>query len=95
MSGVECHHRLWKARTVKQRWVWHYIIALLLHTHSRATSGVECKSSLGEHTRLDDIRHGMPRSGLTTHILERRQAWHAIISLRHRTLSDQVGRGMP
>ena len=93
-SGVECHHRLWTAHPVRRRRACHAIIAF------------------GQHTRLNDVRHGMPSSpldsthGRTTsdvachhriwaaHTVERRQAWHAVITFRQHKRSNDAGRGM-
>ena len=93
-SGVECHHRLWTAHTVRRRRAFHAIIAF------------------GQHTRLNDVRHGMPSSpldsthGRTTsnvachhriweaHTVERRQAWQSITANGQHTPSNDVARGM-
>ena len=94
-SGVACHHRLWAAHTVEQRRAWHAIIALGRQTRSNDVRRGMPSSPLGS-------TNGRTMSGVTchhrlwtTHIVERRRAWHAIIAFGQHTRSNDVGRGMP
>ena len=51
--------------------------------------------TFGQHTWLDDIRHGMPSRPLIAHMFVLHRVWHYIITLRHDTRSYYGGRGMP
>ena len=93
-SDVACHHRLWAAHTVERRRGWHDIT-----THGRQTRsngvGRDMPSPPLEST------HGRTTSGVAchhhlwaAHTVERRRAWHAIISLRQHKRSNDVRRGM-
>ena len=93
-SGIACHHHLWVAKTVEQRQVWHAIIAIGKHKRSNDVGRGMPTSPLGS-------THGRTTSGVTcqyrlwdTHTVERRRAWHAIITFGQHTRSDYVGRGM-
>ena len=79
-SDVTCHHRLWTAHTVERRRVWHAIIAFGQLTRSNDVGRcmtsppldrTHCRttSSVAFHYRL-----------WAAHMVERRQAWHAIIA---------------
>ena len=46
---------------------------------------------LGQHTRLEYVRLGMPSSPVESHTIERRRVWHVIIALGNYTQSDDVG----
>ena len=51
--------------------------------------------AFGQHTRSNDVGHGMPSRLWVAHTVERRRAWHAIIALGRQTPSNDVKRGMP
>uniref|UniRef100_A0A494G8M3 Uncharacterized protein n=1 Tax=Solanum lycopersicum TaxID=4081 RepID=A0A494G8M3_SOLLC len=93
-SGVACHHRIWKAPTVKRRQAWHAIIAFGKHTRSSDVGGGMPSSPLGSTP-------GRTTSGMACHhrlwtaqTVERRWAWHDITFLGLYARSDDVGRGM-
>ena len=74
---------------------WHAIIALGQHTRSNDVGRGMPASPLGS-------THGRTTSGVECHHLlwaadtvERRRAWHAIITFGKHTWWDGVGRGMP
>ena len=79
-SGVACNDRLWKAHTVEQRRAWHAIIALGRQTRSNVVGR-------GMPSLPLDRTHDQTASGMTchlrlwtTHTVERRRAWQAIIA---------------
>ena len=79
-SAMVCHHRLWAAHTVERRRAWHAIIALGQHTRSDDNERGMISQSL-------DSSHCQTKSGVachhrlwTTHTVERRRVWHAIIA---------------
>ena len=93
-SGVVCHHRHWVAHTVLRRRAWHAIIALGRQTWSNdvrrgmpslpmGSIGSRTASGVACHHRL-----------WPAHTVERRQAWHAIITFRKHTRSNDVAHGM-
>ena len=93
-SGVACHHRLWAAHTVERRRPWHAIIAFGHHAWSNDVGHGKTSPPL-------DNTHGGTISGVTCHhrfwtphTVERRSAWHAIISFEQHTQSNDVGHGM-
>uniref|UniRef100_A0A494G8X1 Uncharacterized protein n=1 Tax=Solanum lycopersicum TaxID=4081 RepID=A0A494G8X1_SOLLC len=54
-------------------------------------------TALGQHTRSDDVRHGMtspPVGSTQAHTVERRRAWHSIIAFGQHTRSSDVGHDM-
>ena len=78
-SGVACHHRLWAVQTVERRRAWHATIAFGQHTRSSDVGRGMPSSPLGTH--------GRTASGVACHLrlfaahtVERRRAWHAIIT---------------
>ena len=93
-SGVECHHHLWAAHTIERRRAWHAIIAFGQYKWS---NNVGC----GMTSPPLDKTHCRTMSGVAchhriwaAHTVERRRAWHAIITFgQHKRLKD-VGRGM-
>ena len=94
-SGVACHHCLWAAETVERCLAWHVIIAL-----ERQTGSNDVRRHIPSQP-LDSI-YGRTTPGVACHHLfwaadtvERRRAWHAIISFEQHTRSNDVGRGMP
>ena len=94
-SGVACQHRLKASHTDERCRAWHDITAFVQHTRS---NDVGCdKPSLPS-----DNTHGRTTSGMTchhclwtAHTIERRWAWHAIITFGQHKRSDGVGRGIP
>ena len=94
-SSVACHHRLWAAPTVEQCWTWHAIIAL-----GRQTRSNDVRRDMPSPP-LDNTQ-GRTTSGVACHhrlwaaqMVERRRAWHAIITFGQHTRSNDVGHGMP
>ena len=94
-SGVTCHHRLWAAHTVQRREAWHAIITFGQHILPDDIRLGMTSSPLGS---ID----GRTASGVachhclwTTHTVERRRAWHAIIAFGQHKRSNDVGRDMP
>ena len=93
-SGVACNHRLWPAHTVERRRAWHAIIALGRQTPSNDVRRGILSSPLGSI-------NGRTMSGVTwyhhlwpAHTVERRRAWHAVITFGQHKRSNDVGRGM-
>ena len=91
MSGVACHHRLWKAQTVERRRAWLAIIALRQHKWSNDIRRGMTSPPL-------DNTHGRPTSGMAchhrlwaAHTVKRRQAWHNITALGQYTRSTTYG----
>ena len=94
-SGVACHHRLWEAQMVEPRRAWHANITFGQHTRFNEFGLGMPASPLGN-------THGRTTSGVAcnhclwaTHMVERRRAWHAIITFGQHKQSNGVGRGMP
>ena len=94
-SGVTCQYRLWATHTVERRRAWHAITALGQHIQSKDVKRGMTSPPL-------DNTHGRTTSGVTchhrlwtAHTIERRWAWHAIITFGQHKRSDGVGRGMP
>ena len=94
-SGVACHHRLWKAQTVKPRRVRHANITFGQHIRSNDVGRDMPVSPLGN-------THGRKTSGVACHhhlweaqTVERRRVWHAIITFGKQIRSNDVGRGLP
>ena len=94
-SSVTCHHRLWKACTVKRCHAWHCIIALRQHKWSNDVRRYMPSPPL-------DCTHGRTSSGMAchhhlwaAHTVERRWAWHDIIAFGQHTRLNNVGRDMP
>ena len=93
-SGVTCHHRPWTALTGERRWARHAIIAFGQHTRLNDVGRGMTSPPL-------DRTHCRTTSGVAchhriwaAHTVERRRAWHAIITFgQHKRLND-VGRGM-
>ena len=78
-----------------QRRAWHAITALGQHTQSKDVKR-------GMKSPPLDNTHGRTTSGMTchhclwtAHTIERRWAWHAIITFGQHKRSDGIGRGMP
>ena len=83
------------ADTVRRRRAWHAIIAFGQHIRSNDVGQ-------GMPSEPLDSTHGRTTSGVafhhgpwTTHRVEQRRAWHAIIGLGRQRGSNDVGRGMP
>ena len=95
MSSMACHHHPCVAHTIGRRWVfrWHHFpwaalkIGLLQAWHSII--------SFGQHTRTNDIGHGMNHHPWTKHTVERCRTRHASIVLGQKTRSNDVGCYMP
>ena len=94
-SGVAFNHRPWAAHTVGWRRAWHAIIALGKQTQSEDI-GHGMQSSLLENT------YGQMTLGVachhrfwTAHTVRKSWSWHARMSLRQHTRSNDVGRRMP
>ena len=94
-SGVACHHLLWATHTVERRRAWNAIIGFGQQTRSNDVGR-------GMPSPRLDCTQGQTMSGMTchhrlwtTHTVERRQAWHAIIAVGQHTHSNDVRHGMP
>uniref|UniRef100_A0A3Q7HKP6 Uncharacterized protein n=1 Tax=Solanum lycopersicum TaxID=4081 RepID=A0A3Q7HKP6_SOLLC len=89
MSGMTCHHRLWTAHSVERRRAWHSIIPFGQHTQSKDIGrGMTSPplDSTNDRTMSGVIHH---QRLWTAHTVERRRAWHAII-----TFGQDTRRGM-
>ena len=51
--------------------------------------------AFGQHTRFNDVGHGMQSSPLAAQTVKRRRAWHASIAFGQHTRSNNIRRGMP
>ena len=94
-SIVACHHHLGASHTVERRRAWHASIALRQHTQSKEIGRGMTSPAL-------DSTHGRTTFGVTchhvfwtAHTVERRWAWHSIITFGQHKRSDGVGRGIP
>ena len=94
-SGVACQHHVWVAHTVERRRAWHASIAFGQHTRSKDVKRGMTSPPL-------DSAHGRTTSGATchhrlwkAHTVERRRAWHAIITFGQHKQPNGVRRGMP
>ena len=58
-SGVACHHHLWKAHTFERRRAWPAIIAFGLADTIGRRRAWHAITTLGQHTRWDDVRRYM------------------------------------
>ena len=68
MSGVACHHRLWRAQTVGRRQAWHAITALGLADTVRRRQAWYATTAIRRQIQLNDIGLGMPSTPLdSTH----------------------------
>ena len=92
---MACKHHLWAAHTVERRQAWHANIAFGKQTRSKDVERGMTSPPL-------DSAHGRTASGATfhhrlwkAHTVERRRAWHAIITFGQHKRSNDVGRGMP
>ena len=109
--GNTCHHFPWEAHTVRVRQAWHAIFTLestclddvgLVMTSS-PLENTHCRKTLMWHVIMPMyFKHVQTASGIarhhlpsTTHMVGLHEAWHAIITIRKNTLSDDIGRGMP
>ena len=94
-SSVACHHGPWTAHTIERRRALHASIALRQHTQSedvgRGITSPPLDSTQGRTTSSVTCHHRL----CTAHTVERRWAWHAIITFGQHKWSDSVGRGMP
>ena len=94
-SGKACQHHIWAAHTIERRRAWHASIAFGQHTRSKDVKRGMTSPPL-------DSAHGRTTSGATchhrlwkAHTVERRPAWHAIITFGQNTRLNYIGRGMP
>ena len=94
-SVVTYHHRHWIAHTIERHRAWHASIALRQHTQTKDVG----RGMTSPHL---DSTHGRTTSGvtchhclLTAHTVERRWAWHAIITFGQNKWSDSFDHGMP
>ena len=94
-SGVACHHSPWTTNTIEQRRAWHDIIAFGQHTQSNDIERGMPSSSLGSTDGRTTSGVACHHSSWTANIVERHQAWHAIIAFGQHKRSNNVGRGMP
>ena len=94
-SDMACHHRLWAAHRVGRFRAWYAIVSLRQHIWWDDI-GRDMLSltfdNLNDWTTSGVACHHGPWS---THIVRRRRAWHAIITLVLHTRTDDVGYGMP
>ena len=91
-SGVTCHHRLWTAHTVERCQEWHAIIAFGKHTRSKDVErGITSPPLESTHSRTTSgatCHHRLWKA----HTVERRRAWHAIITFGQHKQSDLQSR---
>ena len=93
MTGVALHHRPWTAHTVGN--VGHGMTSPPLDsTHGWKRRLWHDITTLGKHTRSNDVRRGMKSPLWTAHTVERCHAWHFIIAYGQQTRSSDVGHGM-
>ena len=94
-SGVACHNHLWAAHTVELHRAWHAIITFRQHTQSedvgRGITSPPLDNTQGRTTSSVTCHHRL----CTAHTVERRWAWHAIITFGQHKWSDRLGRSMP
>ena len=94
-SGVACHHSPWTANTVKRHQAWHAIIAFGQHRRSdgvgRCMPSSPLASTYSRTTLGVECHHRL----WVAHMVERRQAWLAIIAFGQHRRSDSVERCMP
>ena len=94
-SGLACHHRRWAANTDERRRAWHASIAFGQHTRSkdveRGMTSPPLDSAHGRTTSVARCHHRLWKA----HTVERRRAWHAIITFGQHKQSSSVGRCMP
>ncbi|TMW83261.1 hypothetical protein EJD97_002309, partial [Solanum chilense] len=90
-STVTCYHPPWAAHTVRRRQACHARMDLGQHKWS----GWHAIIALGQHTRLDEVRRGMPSLSLTTHMVGLLWPCHAIIAFEHPKRMNNVESLMP
>ena len=94
-SGVTCQYRLWDTHTVERRRAWHDITSLGQRTQSndvrRDMPSPPLESTQGRTTSGVACHHHLWEA----QTVERHRAWHTIIAPVRRTLSNDVGCGMP
>ena len=79
--GVKRHYTPWKAYTIGRRMAWHVIITLSQHTQQdhegRGMPAWPLDNIRGRMTSVMSFNH----HNWETHIVGRRQTWHAILPL--------------
>ena len=94
-SGVACHHHPSTTHTVGRRRAWHDLTALGQHTQSdyvgRGMTSPPLDSAHGRTTSSATFHHLLWKA----HTVERRRAWHAIITIEQHKWSNDVGHDMP
>ena len=94
-SRMACHHGLWISHMLRRCRAWHAIMDLELHTQfDNVGRGMPLWTLGSTHDRTTSgvaCHHGP----WTTHTVERRRAWHAIIAFGRQIGSKDVRRGMP
>ena len=90
-SGVACHHRLWAAQTIEQRWVWLAIIAFGLADTVGRCQAWHAIITLRRKILLNDVGRGMPSPSLDNTHCRQRWAWHDITALGQLTRSATSG----
>ena len=93
-SGVTCNHSPWMTNMVERCRAWHDITALGLHARSDDVMRVMISPP------LDSTQGRYSGRGITSPPLDsthgrQRRAWHAIITFRKHTRSNDVGRAIP
>ena len=99
-SGVACHHRLLAAQMVERRRAWHPIVAFgLAHTVGGRRMWHAIRD-LGQHTRSNDVRCGIPSWTLdnthgrtTSGVAFHQRLWAAHSVERHRGWHDIIAHG--
>ena len=98
---MACHHRPWMGNTVERRRAWHAITALGQHTRSDDVGRVMPSSPMGSTNGRTTSGARCHHRLLKAHTVERRRAWHAIITFGQHKQSDlqsklnDVERGIP
>ena len=94
-SVVKCHHHLWAAHTVGRRRAWHDLTALGQRTQldyvGRGMTSPPLDSAHSRTTSSATCYHLL----LKANTVERRRAWHAIITFGQHKWSNDVGHGIP
>ena len=93
-SDVECHHRLWTARTIGRRRACHAIIAFGQHTRSNDIRHSMPSSPLGSTNGRRTSRVACHNLLWAAQTYEEHHALHDIIALGLHVRSDDVRCGM-
>ena len=93
-KSVVCHHLPWRVYTVRLRKAWHAIMALYKHTRldevEHRTTSSPFDNTRDRTTSYMACLHGPWKE----HTVGGCWVWHAIITIRQLTHSDDVGRDM-